>query len=251
MKNIAIVCDVMKHDLENIVRDKKIENLDFIFMEQHLHNTPDIMRQKLQEQISNINSDYEKIILGYGLCSNGVTELISDNHEIIIPKVDDCISLFLGSKERYLELFTKDPATYYYCKGWIEYGGDPYRGYLLWTGKEGLIPKEWIRKKEIYGSKRYDENTARFIITEELKNYKKIVLINNDDIEDIHREYLDNMISFLNEVLEREMILEEIKGSLKFLEKLALVDIDEKNFLCFKPGQKILQEYFLSDTNKV
>lgn len=244
MKNIAIVCDVMKQDLENIVRNKKIENLDFIFMEQHLHNTPDIMRQKLQEQVSNVNSDYDKIILGYGLCSNGVVDLISDNHEIIIPRVDDCISLFLGSKERYLELFTKDPTTYYFCKGWIEYGGDPYRGYLLWTGKEDLIPKEWIRKKEIYGSKRYDEGTARFIITEELKNYKRIVLINNDDIENIHREYLEKMISFLNEVLERKMILEEVKGSLKFLEKMALGDIDEKNFLRFKPGQKILQEYF-------
>ncbi len=72
MKNIAIVCDVMKQDLEKIVETKKIENLDFIFMEQHLHDTPDIMRQKLQDKINNINSDYEKIILGYGLCSNGV-----------------------------------------------------------------------------------------------------------------------------------------------------------------------------------
>lgn len=244
MKNIAIVCDVMKQDLERIVKNKKIENLDFIFMEQHLHNTPDIMRQKLQEQINNIDKKYKKIILGYGLCSNGVVELSSKAHEIIIPKVDDCISLFLGSKERYLEMFTKDPATYYFCKGWIEYGGDPYRGYLQWTGKEDLIPKEWFRGKETYGTKRYDENTARFLVTDMLKNYKKIVLINNDDIEDIHREYLEGMINFLNEVLERKMIFEEVKGSLKFLEKMILCDLDGKNFLTFKPGQKILQENF-------
>jgi hypothetical protein len=244
MKNIAIVCDVMKQDLEKIVKNKKIENLDFIFMEQHLHDTPDIMRQKLQDKVNNINSDYEKIILGYGLCSNGVVELISKTHEIIIPKVDDCISLFLGSKEKYLELFSKDPATYYLCKGWIEYGGDPYRGYLLWTGKEDMIPKDWMRGKERYGSKRYDENTARFLVADMLKNYKKIVLINNDDIEEIHREYIDEMISFLNEVLGREIILEEVKGSSKLMEKMALCDIDEKNFLRFKPGQKILQEHF-------
>ncbi len=111
-------------------------------------------------------------------------------HEIIIPKVDDCISLFLGSKEKYLELFTKDPATYYLCKGWIEYGGDPYRGYLLWTGREDRIPKDWMRGKERYGAKRYDEDTARFLVADMLKNYKKIVLINNDDIEEIHREYM-------------------------------------------------------------
>ena len=244
MKNIAIVCDVMKEDLEKIVRVKKIENLDFIFMEQHLHNTPDIMRQKLQEKISEIDSTYEKIILGYGLCSNGVTGIISEKHEIIIPKVDDCISLFLGSKERYLKLFAKDPATYYFCKGWIEYGGDPYRGYLLWTGREDLIPAKWMRGKERYGSKRYDEDTARFLVTDMLKNYKKIVLINNNDIEDIHRQYLDGMIRFLNEVLEREMVLEEVQGSSKFLEKLALCDIDNRNFLSFRPGEKILQEHF-------
>ena len=44
MKNVAIVCDVMKQDLEKIVETKKIQNLDFVFMEQYLHNTPDIMR---------------------------------------------------------------------------------------------------------------------------------------------------------------------------------------------------------------
>ena len=52
------------------------------------------------------------------------------------------------------------------------------------------------------------------------------------------------MISFLNEVLEREVILEEVQGSAKFLEKMAKCDWNEKIFLRFKPGQKILQEYF-------
>jgi len=78
-----------------------------------------------------------------------------------------------------------------------------------------------------------------------MKNYKKIILINNNDIENIHRQYLDKMISFLNEVLQRELILEEIPGSLKFLEKIALLETDEKNFLSFDPGQKITQKDFL------
>jgi len=244
LKNVAIVCDVMKQDLEKIVKDKKINNLDLIFMEQHLHNTPELMRQKLQEKVSSLNGCYDKIILGYGLCSNGVTEIVSGKHEIIIPKVDDCISLFLGSKEKYLEMFKKDPATYYFCKSWIEYAGDPYRGYLLWTGKEDQIPGQWIRAKEVYGSRRYNEGTARLLVGEMMKNYKRIVLINNNDIETIHRQYLEKMIIFLNEVLERELVFEEIPGSSKFLEKIVLLDIDEKNFLSFKPGQKITQKDF-------
>ncbi|MCE5330178.1 DUF1638 domain-containing protein, partial [bacterium] len=121
MKNIAIVCDVMKSDFMEIAEKKSLDNMDFIFMEQQLHNTPDLMRKKLQEELDKIDSGggYGKIILGYGLCSNGVKDLVSKNHEIVIPKVDDCISLFLGSKERYIEEFRKDPATYYLCKGWI------------------------------------------------------------------------------------------------------------------------------------
>src|SRR3989304_136150 len=136
MKNITIVCEVMKSDFAKISKTRKDNNLDCIFLEQQLHNTPDIMRKRLQEEIDKIDENYKNIILGYGLCSNGVAGLISKKHKIIIPKVDDCISLFLGSRERYLEEFKKDPATYYLCKGWIEHGGDPYRGYLIWTGQE-------------------------------------------------------------------------------------------------------------------
>ncbi|MBM3707873.1 MAG: DUF1638 domain-containing protein [Actinobacteria bacterium] len=245
MKNIAVVCDVMKNDFLGIVKSRNINNLDFIFMEQQLHNTPDIMRQKLQEEIDKIDNSYRNIILGYGLCSNGVAGLTSESSGIIIPKVDDCISLFLGSKEKYLEEFKKDPATYYLCKGWIEYGGDPYRGYLLWTGKEDKIPREWLRGKERYGLRKYDEKTARILVAELLKNYKRIVLINNNNIEEIHRKYVNDMITFLNEILDRQMIFEEIEGSSSYIEKLASgYWKPDNNFIRINPKEKILQEYF-------
>ncbi|MCL5071848.1 MAG: DUF1638 domain-containing protein [Actinobacteria bacterium] len=246
MKNIAIVCDVMKSDFLELAKKKNLDDMDFIFMEQQLHNTPDIMREKLQEEIDKIDSkgEHGKIILGYGLCSNGVTNLVSKNHEIVISKVDDCISLFLGSKERYIEEFRKDPATYYLCKGWIEFGGDPYRGYLQWTDREDKIPQEWLRGRERYGLKKYDEAMARFLVVEMLKNYKRILLINNNDLNERHRKFVSDMIIFLNEVLEREMVLEEVEGSSKFIETLIRCDFDEKNFLNFKPGEKIKQEYF-------
>lgn len=243
MKNIAVVCEVMKNDFIKMSKIKKDNNLDYIFLEQQLHNTPDIMRKRLQEEIDKIGESYEKIILGYGLCSNGVTGLISEKHEIIIPNVDDCISLFLGSKEKYLEEFKKEPATYYLCKGWIEYGGDPYRGYLVWTGQEDKIPKEWLNNKEMYG-RRYDEATAKSLVTELLKNYNRIVLINNNDIEEIHIKYAKDMVAFISELLDRQIIFTEIKGSPKLLEKIFSDNWDQDNFVKVESGKKILQEYF-------
>lgn len=242
MKNIAIVCDVMKSDLTER-EDIDSSNTDYIFMEQQLHNTPNIMRIRLQEEIDKVSSDYDKIILSYGLCSNGVVGLKSKTHEIIIPRVDDCISLFLGSKERYIEEFKKDPATYYLCKGWIEYGGDPYRAYLVWTGRDKHLPKGWFLNKEVYG-KNYDEATAMMLFVEMLKNYKRVVLINNDDLEKIHFDYAKEMVDFMTEALGRETVLEEIKGSSRFLKKLINCEWDDKNFLRVQPGVEILQNEF-------
>jgi hypothetical protein len=102
MKNLAIVCDVMKNEFIKYGEAEE-NNLDCIFIEQHLHNTPDLMTIKLQDAIDKVDKSYDKILLGYGLCSNGVVGLKSETHEILIPKVDDCISLFLGSKKDILK----------------------------------------------------------------------------------------------------------------------------------------------------
>jgi hypothetical protein len=249
MKDLAIVCDVMKNEFMKY-RDAEENNIDCIFMEQHLHNTPDLMKIKLQEAIDSAGESYGRIILAYGLCSNGVVGLRSGTHEILIPKVDDCISLFLGSKERYLEEFRKDPATYYLCKGWIEYGGDPYRGYLLWTGQDDKIPREWIRHRETYG-RRYDNEMAKFLFIEMMKNYSQVTLIDNDDIEDIHMEYATDMVDFMSSMLDRKISLKIIKGSTAFLEKLVKYQYDKVNFLRFEPGMIIRQEDFISRESQV
>ncbi|MCL4416561.1 MAG: DUF1638 domain-containing protein [Actinobacteria bacterium] len=154
MKNIAIVCDVIKNEFTKY-KDDIDNHLDCIFLEQHLHNTPDLMNKKLQEAIDNVGDDYDRILLECGLCSNGVVGLKSEKHEIMMPRVDDCISLFLGSKKIYFEEFEKDPATYYLCRGWIEYGGDTYREYLVWTSQENKVPSEWLEQKKFT-----DKNTT-------------------------------------------------------------------------------------------
>lgn len=245
MKNIAIVCDVMKGEFERITPDDNHNNLDFIFLEQHLHDTPDKMRKKLQDEIDKIDDIYDKIILGYGLCSNGIVGLKSDKHEIIVPKVDDCISLFLGSKERYVEEFKNNPATYYLCRGWIEYGSDPYRGYIVNAGKEDKIPKEWIRNKERYGRRILDEDTTKFLITQLMGNYNRVVLIDNNDLEEIHRKYANDMAKFLSEVLNKNIELVEIKGSTALLKKISGGNWDKENFIRVQKGERISQESFM------
>ena len=46
---------------------------------------------------------------------------------VIVPRCDDCISLFLGSAERYRKLFRELPGIYWYNNGWIEQAFTPSR----------------------------------------------------------------------------------------------------------------------------
>ena len=81
--------------------------LDITYMRQGLHDTPDLLRRALQEEIDKVdeNADmhsneqrpgrtFDAILLGYGLCSNGVAGLSSKKYPLVVPRSDDCIVLF-------------------------------------------------------------------------------------------------------------------------------------------------------------
>ncbi len=52
------------------------------------------------------------------------------DHRLVLPAADDCISLLLGSRARYLEEHGAQPGTYYYTRGWVDFIDDPYKEYL-------------------------------------------------------------------------------------------------------------------------
>ena len=131
---IAIIgCMVMNREISRLAADSR-HVVRVWWQRQGLHDTPDILRAELQKNIDAIereneqlrpNQRFEAIVLAYGLCSNGVIGLRSRSLPVIVPRCDDCISLFLGSAERYRELFHKLPGIYWYNRGWIEQAFTP------------------------------------------------------------------------------------------------------------------------------
>ncbi len=86
-----------------------------------LHVTPKKLRRHLQERIDAVNAEeYDTIILTYGLCGKATAGLIARAVPIVIPRAHDCITLFLGSRERYQREFEAQPGTYWYTKDYIE-----------------------------------------------------------------------------------------------------------------------------------
>jgi len=178
------------------------------------------MKPLIQEEIDKADEqDWDYIVLSYGLCSNGILGVKSKNHSIVIPRVHDCIALFLGSWEKYMEEHNKEPGTYYLTKGWIEEGKSPL----------GIF-QEYCQ--------RYDKETAEWVIREELKNYTRIVLVDMGAESEALREHARENAHFLN------LRYEEMRGSLVFFEKM-LQGCWDKDFIILKPGEEVTQELFL------
>ena len=93
---------------------------DLRFMKQGLHNYPDTLRKELQKAIDEVDDGYSAVLIGYGLCSNGLVGITARDKKLVIMRGHDCITFLLGSKERYREYFDGHPGTYWYSPGWID-----------------------------------------------------------------------------------------------------------------------------------
>jgi hypothetical protein len=217
---LVIACGSIQPELELLRKEAPDSNV--VYMDQNLHRTPDKMKAVLQEAITRETETAERIVLGYGLCANGVVGIKAPKQGLYIPKAHDCIALFMGSREAYNDAFKKRPGTYYLTQSWIENKKDPL----------GLMENEY--------TERVGAEDAEWSIKQELKNYSHIAFINTGvgDSKKNRNRAKENA-QFLN----LEYI--EIDASKSFLMKILKGPYDNENFLFFKPGQTVTQGKFL------
>ncbi len=96
--------------------------VDVEFVEQGLHDVPGAaMSDALQARIDACaNGGYDAVLLGYGLCNNGIAGLRAVRAPLVAARAHDCITWFLGCRQRYQNVFHENPGTYYLTSGWIE-----------------------------------------------------------------------------------------------------------------------------------
>ncbi len=209
--------------------------VDVEFMTKGLHDNPDAMRTELQRRIdSSLEDDkYEAIALGYGLCCNGTEGLIVKDKTLVIPRAHDCITLFLGSKGRYNEHFSKYPGTYYYTTGWMERGGAQMERTQAMGKGLGKTYQEYVEK--------YGEENAKYLMEIEGKwktNYTRGAFIEMELAKFLNYDKEAQKIS-----AENNWGYEEIKGDMRIIKKLVEGEWDEEEFLVLKPGERVRATY--------
>ena len=210
-KRIKVVaCETVIEEMRPLLpSDVTYEVLDF-----GMHITPEKLRESLQQTVDRIGDGVDVIILGYGLCSMGVVGLKSEKCTLVVPRVDDCIAIFLGSTAAYREQGKKEPGTYYLTKGWIEVGDSPF--------------DEYKRLIERYGQERADK-----VMNMMLKNYTRLAYIDTGhDNQERHRDYARRTAEKFN------LRFEEIPGSNVLIKEL-IQGPWEDDFIVKAPGEII------------
>ncbi|MCJ7594596.1 MAG: DUF1638 domain-containing protein, partial [Desulfobacterales bacterium] len=96
--------------------------VECLTVESGLHLRPEKLKEELQKLINEVSGQAKHIIVGFGLCSMAVVGLKSEESFLVVPRVDDCIAMCLGSQEAYRNQLRKEPGTYFLSRGWIEAG---------------------------------------------------------------------------------------------------------------------------------
>ena len=78
-------------------------NMAYEVLDFGLHQSPGRLKDKLQAAVDASCKDFDTIMLGYGLCSMAVIGLRANHCTLVMPRVDDCIAIFLGSHQAYLQ----------------------------------------------------------------------------------------------------------------------------------------------------
>lgn len=221
---VIIACKVVQSLIESYIVQTPSPA---VFMEYGLHRTPALMVAALQEKIDQI-SDPSVIIIGYGLCGNGLVGLKARTHTLIVPRVHDCITMLLGSHQRYMEGFSSEPGTYYLTKGWLESGSNPLNEY------QALVEK-------------YGREAAGWIVDTQYRNYKRLVLVAPTSAElELYRDQACEVAEFC--AARWGFCYEERVGSDEFVKRLVtsapLLRESTDDFLVIPPGGEIKQAMF-------
>ncbi len=122
----VIACAVLEDEVRSLAATRPhVRRIDVL--PQGLHNEPMRLQRELQLAVDRAEADssIDAIALVYGMCSRGVENLRHARAPIVIARAHDCVTLFLGDKDRYADYIQRHPGTYWYTPGWIKSAAPP------------------------------------------------------------------------------------------------------------------------------
>jgi hypothetical protein len=235
MKLKCISCEALARILYHNAATSP-HSIDIDLYELGLHNDPTDLQRQLQAAIDAVDvGKYDAIVMGYGLCGKATEGITARNLTIVVPRAHDCITLFLGSRERYLHEFEENTGTYWYAADYIERTLDPNTSLSLGALTVGNSQQQYDEFVAKYG----EDNAAYLmeVMGGWEKHYQRAAYIAYDffaspTAQDKARSDAQN----------NQWSFDEVAGNLLLIRKLLYGDWDD-DFLLLKPGERLAMSH--------
>ena len=207
MDHLIISCRTLENELRAAL-PSCAGSYDLVWFDSRLHNVKRKLHDVVQEFLNSADGrGYRSVLMATGFCGNAVLDLRAGDAPLVIPRVDDCISLLLGSvqqKHRWLN-------SYFLTEGWLK-GGEN-----IWN--------EYQRSLQKYGEEKTEQ-----IFRIMLANYRRLTLLDTGcyDLEACGRQARE-----IAEKLALELTV--APASVDYLRRLLTGPWDEEHFLIVPP----------------
>jgi hypothetical protein len=232
---VALTCEALARSIYSAAA-KTSHTVTLHMFAQGLHNRPKNLCQVLQEEIDQISDKgYDAILLVYGMCGMSTVGLTARQTPLVIPRAHDCITLYLGSQQRYNQEFERHPGTYWYS---VDYMERQEPGSSVALGASGIADsdaqyEEFVRK---YGQENAD------MLIEEMRGWSQhytraaFIDMGSGDI----RPYEETAQA---KATKEGWVFERMQGNPRLLNMLINGEWPDDEFLVVPPGHTIQQTY--------
>ncbi|MCI1945063.1 DUF1638 domain-containing protein [Clostridium luticellarii] len=216
MNTLIVACRTIEDELKSVINSVKCD-YPVLWIDSGLHLQPDSLKKRLQSELDHIYN-VDRVILAFGYCGNSVIGLTPPTYHMIFPRVDDCITLLLGSGERRNKL-AGESGTYFLTKGWLE--------------SERNI---WVEYQDAV--KRYGKKDAEMIYQIMFQNYKRLGVIKTGAYD------LESYLKKTKKIAEELKLKYEVfPGTLEYVKKLLTGPWNDREFITINPGETVTMEH--------
>jgi hypothetical protein len=242
MRLFCIGCEVLARPLY-LCAARTTHIVDLKLLRRGLHNSPADLRQRLQAEVDAASTqtneggkpEYDAIVLGYGLCGQAVAGLSAQSMPVVIPRAHDCITLFLGSRDRYDYQFQNFSGTYWYEHDYIERDDGTGGNLTLGSGTDAQLDKVYDEYVAKYGKDNADYLME--VMGAWQQHYKRAAVIDMG-VGDIS----PTIARAESDAARRGWTVERVAGDMVLIRRLLEADWDD-DFLVLQPGEQVRMTY--------